>query len=623
MNTFYITLYSTLFFLLSAYLMYAPLSDHDIWHHMLIAKDFLETGHLSTVDKFTVIGEGRSYQPYAWLGGMIFYAAYSLFGDYGIVGFRLLFLLGCTALVLYLCRKRNAPLWLCYIMVAAASLLLAYRLERPDIFSAFFLLLLVDQLYFSTEWSFKKKCIAGSAAMILWINLHPFCLLMIPIGFLYAIGCVAEYLTSNEKVEKDQWLKHSKESIILFCCLVIGSLCHPYPVKNYIYSFLQRSDFTPYANEWRAFNPFTVTWQIDGIYLLFLVLLFFYLIMGIFSKENRVTIPTLAVIAFVTWMSISSMRFMWMWIVVFPLLAGWLINYRFIRSSHRILYVGMHIIPVLLLVVFTFDQYRFHRHEFQQPSYAIKFLQDAGIEGKVFLTHMWGGELAFKMYPQCKPLCDIRLDLYSPDLLDVVVHQIQRDPVTVYSIINETNIQIAMVPNKAFQTNLFEYEKEWIRVFDNGNATVYLKVTPENQTNLQKVESFYQRYSMTAFQDQRLNIASIFHTHPDFFQRYSWLSENDRNALRETSKSAWNAKIDGEANEDKETAIHAFIDKMIEHGFFYETIIFLKELQSTQQLQPELINKMAYCYQRIGDTIKANNLMTSPITTIPNEPQRG
>ncbi len=311
------------------------------------------------------------------------------------------------------------------------------------------------------------------------------------------------------------------------------------------------------------------------------------------------------------------MRFMWMWILLFPMIAGWFSAMKWDRSitANRLGKQLAYILPLVLLGIFTFDQRRFHRHEFQQPSYAIRFLQDAGIEGNVFLSHMWGGELAFKMYPQCRPLCDIRLDLYSPDLVDVVVYKIQRDPITVYSIIDEADLQIAMVPNKAFQTNLFEYESEWQRVFDNGNTTIYLKDTPENPSNIQNVQQFYELNEISVLQDNEIEVASIILSSPSFFEQYSWLNQDMINVLNESAKSALRALKDNELNENEEVVINVYVDNMIEHGFFYETISFIKRVQAIEPLRPALKDKLANCYLRIGDQIMAKSLKDSPITS--------
>jgi hypothetical protein len=147
-------------------------TDGDLPHYLAVGKYILQ-GHLpTTTDIYSFTRNGVAFAPHKWLSGVLFYIAYFLFQERGIILVSAL-LLAVTFSILYSdgVKRTGVRLPVFFLTAAGAAVTSIHWIARPHLFS---MLLFVLWLVLTERLASGKKVSLWSFAglMLLWNNIH-------------------------------------------------------------------------------------------------------------------------------------------------------------------------------------------------------------------------------------------------------------------------------------------------------------------------------------------------------------------------------------------------------------------------------------------------------------------
>lgn len=147
-------------------------ADPDLWGHVLGGRDIAAAGGPLTHDPYAFTSD-RPWTNHNWLGELVLWLAYAAAGSAGLVGLKLVLVLGTLGLVVGAARRVGAPPaavdLLAFVWVAGAFA--ATLTMRPQLFSV---------LFFALELTVLVAADAGRARALLflpllfalWANVH-------------------------------------------------------------------------------------------------------------------------------------------------------------------------------------------------------------------------------------------------------------------------------------------------------------------------------------------------------------------------------------------------------------------------------------------------------------------
>ena len=154
-----------------------PVSDSDVWWHIVLGQRILATGSLiidHSIFTWTPAIPHNTYN--AWIAEVILYLVYAKMGAVGLIALRYIVLGGFFALAAYFAIQRgvatNPLAWV--IIIVGSMLAFAATLVKPELFSFVFMCITV-WLYFCIRNIGVKAwalCYLFPLIVIMWVNTH-------------------------------------------------------------------------------------------------------------------------------------------------------------------------------------------------------------------------------------------------------------------------------------------------------------------------------------------------------------------------------------------------------------------------------------------------------------------
>lgn len=386
-----------------------PISDPDFWWHLKSGAVMVENGGLMQSDPFNFSGDGVVSAREAlilkgyWLWQITAYGLYALMGFYGIFLLNLFTVGGMAGVVIQQLRRQQVGLALIALLLTAGFFVVrsGYPLERPQVISLLFAAMLLTLLARVREggqlgWPLPLL-------MLIWANLHGGFIVGDLILLCFAAGVVLEYWRDLPR------LRH----ILLWVALGVGaSLLNPTGalVFSELFSFHNSalmSGVSEYQNTWIRFQ------QGSKLVVVLWLLILFYGIGICFSR--RLYWPEFFVALFLAYFSVAYMRNVGFFAIAMLPAIGYALQ-KGVRNRQWRLPSILSLLVLLFCSFFllwsSYNYWQVRRGagpvKAIYPEQATTFLQESGLQGRMFNDYTYGGYLLWRLGPETKIFIDGR-----------------------------------------------------------------------------------------------------------------------------------------------------------------------------------------------------------------------
>ena len=449
--------------------------DGDLPRHMAIGR-YVLAGHLPPVnDIFSHTVPGAPFAPHKWLSGVLFYLAYILFAEKGMVILSATALAATFTLIYTESVSRfglRLPIFLLVVWGAAITSL--HWIIRPHIFTMLLFaiwLILTDRLARGKQvpiWYFP-------ALMFLWNNIHGEYISGFLVTGAYLAGWVWDYLFNREKAP----IQTGKHLTIAAGLSALVTLLNPISLRAWgtVTSWMSNQYLMSHTDETIPPN------FIQPKFFILLAFLAFSLFLLAMKKERLSAGQAIALAGFSA-LTLFSARNIHFYGVAAPfLLAPTLLGSLSVPTIKRyenffatmdsvstgIFWPLIVIVLGTVLLAFTplgFEQ-RFSPAYF--PVQAVEWLKTHPQQGDMFNPFDWGGYLSFKL-PEKPVFIDSQGDVYGEAFIRKYEQVITLRPGW-EDILDEYKVHWALVPaNWTLPDALLS--EGWQEVYRDGTAIV-------------------------------------------------------------------------------------------------------------------------------------------------------
>ncbi len=499
------------------------IKDLDLWLHIATGRFIVANGYVPSVDVLYCSIAGQPWVNLEVLFQVLVYLFDSAFGSDGLITMQAVLVSITFLIMLFLAYHKDRQLGLVF-MLLQVFLVYEFRFTiRPDIFSLFFFVLYIYIL--SLHIDRPSSVVSLFVVQVLWSNFHGFFFFG---PLIVLIGIVSEYIKRHVKLPWE-WnqvgrlndAEYKRLKIILWATL-LACLVNPmtfkgawYPIHVLVQLSGESKIFFQYIQELQR----PITW--DNLftpqysyYKLLIILsfvsfllnrrkidissFFFWIIFLVFSLVAARNIVFFAFVSYFICMSnligislsdISPLRFTerkfaYLTSVIAKIcLMIWMLDYGLALSEHG---------------YYDFDKYE-RKSEFRglsqrnYPNKAADFLVENNIKGNFFNDFNSGAYLLGRCHPQIKVFIDGRTEVYGAKFFNDIYQKAWKDgnKEILQDIIEKHGITGALlntvykpVPEETLK--YFFNQKDWVLVYFDYDAVVFLKNVPQNKETIEK-----------------------------------------------------------------------------------------------------------------------------------------
>lgn len=373
------------------------IQSEDLFMYLAIAREYFKTGSFPSWDPFLYsISEFPWTILHQWLGYLGFYGLFQLGGYDLIIAARCLLIVAALSLPIFRCRKSPEATLIWAVSVLIGVMAMNFRfMERTSLFSDFFIVIVLNILMAEQRSSGRWKYFLP-LIFVLWVNLHP----GYPIGW-FLCGL---YLALNLARWRE---KDYKQMFALTIFSVLVCFANPRGVEGFLYpfNFLQNEGavFRKYYFEWMPtlhplFRGHIHNYFIIGLCLINLWLLFL-------ARKRRPFFELAASVFFIAY-GFYAIRFVpsfsFALVTINTSLALQIIWPA--KLKYRYLSWGLAVVSLVLGLKNVFWGYEtisgrrnfgFGLDERVVPAKAAQLLDQSGLKGNVYNSHLFGSYLAW------------------------------------------------------------------------------------------------------------------------------------------------------------------------------------------------------------------------------------
>jgi tetratricopeptide (TPR) repeat protein len=493
------------------------IKDVDLWLHLAVGKYIAQSFSIPKVDFLSCTIAGTPWVNHEWLFQAVVYSAYALSGIEGLVGLQVVVVVLTFALLLSLGYIRGRALGPTVILLLV---LLVYQLRmtlRPDMFSLLFLSFYIAILggHLERRWSLWAVVLV----QILWVNTHGFFIfgpvvILIHImaeGIKRHVPLAYEWNTvgrlSDEEYRRLKWILAAAVAACLVNPHFIKGAWYPVGVlfslggeSKFFFTQIQELQSTL---SWDTL----FSWQPYAPYKLLIVISFFSfvlnyrkidvnavllwvisLIFSLTALRNIVFFAFAAYFVFLANFQYMSLRKFW---PVFGRNAALGFILSIAGSVILILWMGNYAGGLLLNGYYDFDKFE-RKMEYggvslrNFPYKAADFLVANKIKGNFFNDFNSGAYLLGRASPDIKVFIDGRTEVYGAEFYKMYDKIWEGDKALFDEAADRYHLTGAFLnsvyvpaPSKTVR-HLYE-NKEWVLVYFDYDAAIFLRDIPENR----------------------------------------------------------------------------------------------------------------------------------------------
>ena len=449
--------------------------DPDVWWHIKVGQNILETHHWPTTDPYSFTVAGQPWLSYEWLGDVLL-GAVSRSG--GVVGMEaLLFALGSAIAiaVYYLGALRSGK---SKAGLAAAAILfilttVSFSL-RPQMLGYLFLILTVIALEHFRQGS-RRSIWFLPPLMLIWVNAHGSWIIGLGTIFVYLMSGLFAFEVGG--LEGRRWSDGDRlrlETVFLLCLAALPIT--PYGTRLCTYPFEVASSLPlniENIEEWQSM-PFHL---LGGK--IFLGLLLGFIVLPVMFRFKW-RLEELVLFLGGTAMACIHVRFLLIFVPFFaPLLATvfarWTPPYD--RSKDRPVLNAIIMAAVLAGVVYYFPSKSELDKEVAShfPVQAVAYLNSHEVPGPMYDTYGFGGYLVWSRGPQHKVFIDGRGELYERGgLLGDYLHIAMIKPGAL-TVLQSYGVRSVLIMRDEPLATLLGVAPGWKRVYLDGLSALYVR----------------------------------------------------------------------------------------------------------------------------------------------------
>lgn len=498
------------------------IKDLDLWLHLASGRYILENGTVPAADIFSCTLSQKPWINHEWLFQVIVYAVYHLAGIDGLIGFQVV-VVGLTFVLLLMLgydrERQAAPLWVLFLI------LLVYQTRftlRPDIFSLLFLTLYVFILAFHLQDKGTPWVLFG--LQILWSNMHGFFIL----GPLFtAVQLLGEWLKRRVPLPY-QWNKVGRLTNAeyarlgkIFLVVLAACFLNPYffkgvlyPLKVFVSLSGENKIFFEHIQElrsplrWETLFSWMESPELKALILISsvsfllnlrridlgaLILWLIFLLSALHAARNAIYFAFAAYFAFlVNFQHLTFAR---------------IFRTRLIRGHHK--YWASVVAKIILMAwiahfinefssrgYYDFDRYE-RKNELggislrNYPLKAVDFLAQNKISGNFFNDFNSGAYLIGRVFPRIKVFIDGRTEVYGAEFFRTYSKIWRGDKELFEEAVQKYQLSGAFlnsvyVPAPAELIAYLYGHKEWVLVYFDYDAAIFLRNIPQNKEWIEK-----------------------------------------------------------------------------------------------------------------------------------------
>jgi hypothetical protein len=397
--------------------------DPDFWWHLRAGEYIVETHTIPQNDPFAFTTAGRPWSTHEWLSEVFLWQWYNLFGLPGLSLFFAALITSAYAFVFI--RSPGQPYVAGFATFLAAVASLPILNVRPQIFSLFFLSLLIFTLDIYFKMPKSWILVAVPLMMVLWVNLHGGFLLGIVVICGYLVGKSIE-LFIGKHGDDEPAEAYLRQDLFRFAgALVLAVLLTGLNPSGYrIYFFPVGTLSSPIIQrlivEWFSPDFHEFGWAPLAILLLGIMAL------GLFARK-RFSLTTIGLLVASAYAALRTVRNVPLFTVVAaPVMSSQLTGLVNVRAGEetpprpiRLILGGVLAVTCLLAILVVGlrlgDQPKSDRELF--PVGTVEWVWQHQPEGRLFNTYHWGGYLIWNLYPRYPVFIDGRAELYGDQML--------------------------------------------------------------------------------------------------------------------------------------------------------------------------------------------------------------
>lgn len=239
-----------------------PVRNNDVWWHMAVGRQILETRSFITTDPFSFTLGGTPWVPQSYLAGILFYLCYTAGSAPALIVLRALLVLALFLLMIRMIARAGFPLSLVAPLLLLAALTVNSRfIIRPHLFEYLFLAIMLGWLLAPHKRRGAAWYLVPAFVQIAWVNTHPSFFLGPLLALVFFAGeGVAKLLgrrapfLGSPAAQSFEW----KPAVMLVVVLLAACVVNPAPLKFLAQPLNgeQRELLTSYTLEWRSpFDP--------------------------------------------------------------------------------------------------------------------------------------------------------------------------------------------------------------------------------------------------------------------------------------------------------------------------------------------------------------------------------
>ena len=402
-------------------------ADTDVWWHLRLGRQIVETGQAVYADFYSWTAAGTVHYNHSALAQIVLHIAWSLAGNAGLSLFTAL--LAVTGMY-FVYRAGSGSIYLQgFVLVIGATAAAAFWSPRPQMFSFLFATMLV-WLLFDFKRRRRDRIWWVLPLMLLWSNAHGGYLFGYVLLAAFVVGELLNTLASvGDKVIPTRGLRKiilvALASLPLLVVNPLGTRVYLKPLQTLVMPELRQ-----YISEWQApdfTNP--VSWGF--------VILAALVIAAVWSSRRRFDFTEWILLCGTGYMALTAARNLSFFAIIAVPIAtshleftlertGWKIPRRALESTGRIalnlLLIGLVAAGVALYARYVIDSDSIAKSlSAHLPVAAVRHLQSEKYAGPMFNSYNWGGYLIYHL-PEHPVFIDGRTDLYGKFLHEY--HQI-------------------------------------------------------------------------------------------------------------------------------------------------------------------------------------------------------
>jgi len=387
-------------------------ADPDLWGHIKFGEEIWLDKAIPATDSYSYTAEGATWINHEWLSEIILFFVYASFGSTGLLVFKMMLGLGIIHLLssYYFSHEKNIPAYVLYFSLLTPIFALR-DFVRPQLFTFLFTTILVVILYRFFHGN-RRVLFWTPLLFVLWINSHGGAVAGICIfGLVTAVELVRGFFSGE---------KTGKQLLPFFMLSCFALLVNPSGYKLLLF-FVETIPKPRAIVEWLPIPIF------DTSYLSFKILVFLFVLSLFFQGPKKRPWEIIMITGGIFYAFRHHRHVVIAAILMTPYLLTQLANFmdmfsnvasNLTHKSHALI-KGIVLMAMVLVVYNHFDKLSANNFQVRVfpvkvPMYAVRFLQENNINGKIMVPFGWGEYLIWKL-PESRVSMDGRFRTVYPD----------------------------------------------------------------------------------------------------------------------------------------------------------------------------------------------------------------